>query len=393
METPDDELKRLRQRNAELEAITADAELELARAHLAAIVESSDDAMVVTDLSGIVQTWNKGAERLYGYSAAEMIGRSMSLLLPADRPDEESTILKRLSVGGHAEHFKTARMRKDGKQVEISLSISPICDRNGRVVASSHVARDIQILRALELRLLGVPKLESFRVLACGVAGDFNNLLTGILSNSSLVAEGLRESNPDRRVLGECITAAECAARLTKQLLAYGGEGRVETQAINLSVLMRQISPLIQSSISRKVHIQLELADDLPLIEADAPQLEAVVMNLVVNGAEATGEGTGMVVCKTTVQTMDNAYITALGAEGEHLSPGKYVMLEVRDCDCGMDEATLLHIPEPFFSTKSPGRGTAPRGKEPHSPFCFPPYKASSIPRRQNAWTASQRRC
>jgi PAS domain S-box-containing protein len=103
--------------------VTANTELELTRAHLSAIVESSDDAIISKNLKGIVQTWNKGAERVYGYSAAEMVGRPVSILLPPDRPDEEATILERLGKGERVDHFETARLRKDGTRIEVSLSI------------------------------------------------------------------------------------------------------------------------------------------------------------------------------------------------------------------------------------------------------------------------------
>ena len=337
--------------------ITDSAELGLARARLAAIVESSDDAIVSKDLRGTIQTWNKGAERLYGYSAVEMIGKPMSLLLPSDRPDEEAEILDRLASGNRVDHFETARMRKDGVRIEVSLSISPIYDKDGSVIAASHVARDITERRSLETQRLHAQKLESLGVLAGGVAHDFNNLLTGILGNASLVLEDLAHTNPNRRILGECVKAAERAAQLTKQLLAYAGKGRFVTEAINLSALVREISTLIQSSISRKVQIRLELAADLPPIEADAGQIQQVIMNLIINGAEAIGENIGLVVCTTALQTVDDAYLAALGPEGRHIAAGQYVTLEVHDSGCGMDEATLARIFEPFFTTKFTGRG------------------------------------
>ncbi len=332
--------------------ITAGAELELARARLAAIVESSDDAIISKDLKGIIQTWNKGAERVYGFSAVEMFGKPMSMLLPPDRPDEEAEILGRLVKGERVDHFETARMRKDGARIEVSLSISPIYDRERSVIAASHVARDITQQRSLE-----VQRLESLGVLAGGVAHDFNNLLTGIIGNASLVMEDLAPANPNRRVLGECVQAAERAAQLTRQLLAYAGKGRFVTEAINLSDLVREISVLIQSSISRKILIRLELASDLPPIKADAGQLHQVVMNLIMNGAEAIGENVGLVVCTTAIQTVDEAYIRTAGPEGRYLAPGQYVMLEVDDNGCGMDETTLPRIFEPFFTTKFTGRG------------------------------------
>jgi PAS domain S-box-containing protein len=337
--------------------ITESAELEWARARLAAIVESSDDAIISKDLKGAIQTWNKGAERVYGYSAVEMIGKPMSLLLPSDRPSEEAEILSRLAKGERVDHFETARLRKDGSRIDVSLSISPVYDKDGSVIGASHVARDITERRNLETQRLHAQKLESLGVLAGGVAHDFNNLLTGILGNASLVIEDLPPSSPNRRILGECVRAAERAAQLTRQLLAYAGKGRFVTESINLSALVREISALIQSSISRKVQIRLELAADLPLVEADAGQLQQVIMNLVINGSEAIGENAGLVVCTTASQTVDEAYIRTLGPEGRLIVPGQYVTLEVHDNGCGMDEATLARIFEPFFTTKFTGRG------------------------------------
>jgi two-component system cell cycle sensor histidine kinase/response regulator CckA len=337
--------------------ITLTRELELARTRLAAIVESSDDAIISKDLNGIVQTWNKGAERLYDYSALEMTGRSMSLLLPPDRPDEEALILKRIAKGERVDHFETTRLRKDGRQIEVSLSISPIYDKGGIVRGASHVARDITERRTLETQRLHAQKLESLGVLAGGVAHDFNNLLTGILGNASLVADSMHPSNPDRPILNECVQAAERAAQLTRQLLAYAGKGRFVVEPVSLSALVREISALIQTSISRKVQVRLELADNLPTVEADAGQLQQVVMNLIINGAEAIGQNVGLVVCSTASQMVDDAYIRTLGPEARYIAPGRYVALEVHDSGCGMDEATLARIFDPFFTTKFTGRG------------------------------------
>ena len=336
---------------------TQSTEPELARARLASIVESSDDAMVSKDLSGIVQTWNRGAERLYGYSAIEMVGRPMSLLLPPDRPDEERLILNRLAGGQRVSHFETTRLRQDGRLINVSLSISPLYDKEGIVRGASHVARDITERQVLETQRLHAQKLESLGVLAGGVAHDFNNLLTGILGNASLVADSLHPANPNHGILTECIQAAERAAKLTRQLLAYSGKGRFVVEPVNLSALVREISALIHASISRKVQVRLELVDNLPTVEADPGQIQQVVMNLLINGAEAMGDGVGMVVCSTAAQMVDEAYMRTLGAEAQYIAPGPYVALEVHDSGCGMDEATLVRIFDPFFTTKFTGRG------------------------------------
>ena len=172
--------------------------------HLAAIVESSADAIVSKTLEGTIFTWNAGAEDTYGYTAEEAIGRHMSLLLPADRPDEEAEILDRIGRGQSVEHFETVRRRKNGDLIDVSLTISPVRDQSGRVVGASHVARDITERKRLEEQLRHTQKLEGIGVLAGGVAHDFNNLLTGILGNTSLAMEDLPARRPDSGSASEC---------------------------------------------------------------------------------------------------------------------------------------------------------------------------------------------
>jgi two-component system cell cycle sensor histidine kinase/response regulator CckA len=351
------EVERLRARIREL----AESEAQRARAdttaqRLAAIVESSDDAIVSKDLDGVILTWNGGAERIYGYTADEVRGRPMSLLLPPDRPDEETLILDQIKRGERVDHSETVRVRKDGRRIDVSLSISPIRDQDGIVRGVSHVARDISERKALERQLLQTQKLESLGVLAGGVAHDFNNLLTGILGNASLVADSLPPSNPNHRILEECVKAAERAAHLTRQLLAYAGKGQFVIEAVNLSSLVKEISTLVNTSIPRKVQVRLELQPDLPAIEADTGQLQQVIMNLVINAAEAIGDNVGLVVVTTGEQEVNESYSATVWANAE-LRPGRYVTLEVHDSGSGMDEATLQRIFDPFFTTKFTGRG------------------------------------
>ncbi len=117
------------------------------QARLAAIVATSDDAIVSKDLTGIVQSWNTSAERIFGYTAAEMIGRPIATIVPPERGDEEPRILERLARGERVDHFETVRVRKDGKRIDVSVTISPIRDATGKVVGASKIARDISDIR------------------------------------------------------------------------------------------------------------------------------------------------------------------------------------------------------------------------------------------------------
>jgi PAS domain S-box-containing protein len=206
---------------------------------LAAIVESSDDAIVSKTLGGVILTWNTGAERVYGYAAAETIGRPMYMLLPDDRAGEEDEILARIARGDRVEHFETVRRTKNGEHIDVSLTISPTRDKEGRVTGASHVARNITEQKRIEEQLRHTQKLESLGVLAGGVAHDFNNLLTGILGNASLALETLSANNPARSLLRDVLSASERASLLTRLLLAYAGKGKFIVEAINLSELIR----------------------------------------------------------------------------------------------------------------------------------------------------------
>ena len=184
-------------------------------------------------------------------------------------------------------------------------------------------------------------------MLAGGVAHDFNNLLTGILGNASLAEEVLPAGHPAHSAIREVIEASERAAHLTRQMLAYAGKGRFVVERLDLSAAVREIANLVRSSIPRNVMLRLELTPELPPIEADAGQIQQLVMNLVINGAEAIGEGSaGTVLVATGVRQA-----------GPGVADGNYVFLEVRDTGCGMDETTRARIFEPFFTTKFTGRG------------------------------------
>jgi PAS domain S-box-containing protein len=338
--------------------ITQRKRLEEQLQQVAAIVESSDDAIISKTLDGIILTWNAGAERVYGYPSHEMIGKPMTLLLPDDRQDEETDVLARIRRGDSVDHFETVRRTRNGSLIDVSLTISPVRDSSGRIIGASHVARNVTERRQFEEHLRHSQKLESLGVLAGGVAHDFNNLLTGILGNASLALESVSTAHSIHGLLQDVVSASERASHLTRQLLAYAGKGRFLVEPVSLSSLVREISRLIQSSIPRNVQLRLELLDDLPLVQADASQLQQVIMNLVINGAEAIGHNdSGTVVVTTAVRNVDEHYLMSTLGAGPGLSCGVYVCLEVRDDGCGMDEATLNRIFDPFFSTKFTGRG------------------------------------
>src|SRR5262249_15979639 len=329
-------------------------EAEVAR--LATLVESSDDAIISVAPDGVIQSWNEGAAGLYGYTPEEAIGQSVSMLLPRNRVDEEDRLLQRMRQGERMEPFETVRVRKDGRQIHVSLSISPIRNAQGTIIGISKIARDVTARVELEEQLRKTQKLESLAVLAGGVAHDFNNLLVPIMGNASLVIESLQEQNAARPLLQEIIQVSQRASNLTRQLVAYTGRGKFIVEPVDLSELARETAVLLRASIARNVELQMDLAVDLPAVEADATQMQQVVMNLVINAGEAIGNENGWVRVRTGLEKINSPIAGATVVSGE-VQPGRYVWLEVRDNGCGMDEATKARIFDPFFTTKFTGRG------------------------------------
>jgi two-component system cell cycle sensor histidine kinase/response regulator CckA len=210
--------------------------------------------------------------------------------------------------------------------------------------------------QSLQAQLLQVQKLESLGLLAGGIAHDFNNILTAIMGGAATARLSLPPESPAQTDLEIVITAAQRAADLTRQMLAYSGKGHFEVRPFDVSRLVKELANLLETTISKKVQLRLELAAGLPTIEADMAQVQQIIMNLVINGAEAIGDQRGTVLVTTGTQTVDEVYAQSLFAT-DGIKTGRYVFIEVHDTGCGMDESTKAKIFDPFFTTKFTGRG------------------------------------
>ena len=328
-------------------------------AYLAAIVESSEDAIIGLSPAGIIQSWNPGAQRIFGYQAGEVIGRPLAELLPPDRGDEEAGILDQLGRDGSILQSETVCLRKDGTAVDVSITVSPIRDKTGQMIGISHVVRDITEQKKNAEQMRQTQKLESLGVLAGGIAHDFNNLLTGILGNASLALDDLTPGSPARESVEAVISASERAAQLARQMLAYSGKGHFVLERLDLSARVRDTLPLIKSSIPASVELQLDLGEGLPAVEADGAQLQQLIMNIIINGAEAIPEGRPGTVAITTrtEEVTEERSREQQAVVGSELVPGTYILFQVTDTGVGMDEETRARIFDPFFTTKFTGRG------------------------------------
>jgi|HubBroStandDraft_6_1064221.scaffolds.fasta_scaffold00583_2 two-component system cell cycle sensor histidine kinase/response regulator CckA len=453
------------------------AEAEVSQ--LALIVESSDDAIVGKSLNGKIESWNAGAEQLYGYAASEVLGRPVSILIPPEQRDELPEILERLKRDERVQHYETVRVRKDGRRINVSVSISPLKDTEGKIIGASAIARDVterkrveaqlqkseaqfrslvhdapygiyrvtldgrllhvnpalvmmlgydseeelmrlnvekdiyrdpqirqRLLkehahkddfraleaewrrkdgkfitvrmtghpvlekdnslsyfevfaediterRSLERQLLQAQKMEAIGRLAGGIAHDFNNLLSVILGHSDILEQQVGSNGRLRKSVEATRTAAERAAALTMQLLAFSRKQVIEPTVVDLNTSVTEIQKMLHRVIGEDIELAIRLQPDLGYVKADPGQLGQVLMNLAVNSRDAMPSG-GKLAIETANVELDDTYVRQhLGAR-----PGRFIMLAVSDTGIGMDSDTLSHIFEPFFTTKDPGKGT-----------------------------------
>ena len=193
-------------------------------------------------------------------------------------------------------------------------------------------------------------------MLAGGIAHDFNNILVGVLGHAELAELELPRTSKAREHLASLTKAAQRAADLTKQMLAYAGKGRFVVEPLSLNRLVVEMNRLLQASIAKNVVLKMDLADDLPLIDGAATQMRQILMNLILNGAEAIGELSGLVSVRTGVMEVTGDYLSGTYVEAD-LPEGYYVYLEVSDTGDGMDPETVQKVFDPFFTTKFTGRG------------------------------------
>lgn len=323
------------------------------RLRLASLVEGSDDAIVSATLEGSILAWNPGAERLYGYPAHEIIGRDVSILIPAERESDRRRMLERVRSGARIPAFDATHRRRDGSPVTVSLSLSPVKDRHGRVVAVAGIAHDVTQTRRLEAELRQLAKMEAVGRLAGGLAHDFNNMLTVIDGYSQLVLMKLPADSPMRGLIEEIHKAGERAADLTRQLMVFSRKTMVDPRVLNLSDIVRSNTEMLSRVVGDDISLVTSLEPTLAHVMADRSQLEQALVNLVLNARDAMPAGGRLLISTANVR-----FDTPQSGSPREVPAGQYVELGVSDTGVGMDEATRGRLFEPFFTTKGSGRGT-----------------------------------
>ncbi len=342
------------------------AALQASEARFRSLVDNSPDFITRVDRDLRHDFVNKTAEREAGLDPGEVLGKRADEM--GFDPELASLFLARQQ-----------QVRDSGESIEYEYAIHslasphtlsyrrarlvPEFDESGNVHHILSIVTDITAQRQaeearkrLDQQMQQAQKLESLGVLAGGIAHDFNNLLVAILGNAGLALMELNPESPARQTVQDIELAAQRAAELTRQMLAYSGKGKFVIEPLNLSRVVEEMAHLLEVSVSKWATLRFRFPDTLPTVEGDATQIRQVIMNLILNASDALGEKPGLISVSTGVMHADAEYLSGPYIEAG-LPEGEYVYLEVADTGAGMDEGTRARIFDPFFSTKFAGRG------------------------------------
>lgn len=322
----------------------------------------TDYAIYMLDLEGRVSSWNEGARRIKGYEPEDIIGEHFSrFYTPEDR--ERGEPARALETARSEGRFRAEgwRLRKDGRRFRASVVLDAIHDDAGRPIGFAKITRDIterenaqKELETAREALFHSQKMEAIGQLTGGVAHDFNNLLMAVSSSLDLLGRRMPNDPQLRRLLDNAIEGAQRGATLTQRMLAFARRQQLTVHSIDLTRLLAGMNDLVQRSIGPEWPISTIFPLKLPLVRADANQLEMALLNLIVNARDATPHGGPILISATCEELCSDEVAGAPPC----LSPGDYVRLVVKDRGEGMDAETLRRATEPFFTTKGVGKGT-----------------------------------
>ena len=334
----------------------ADQEIQLSERRFRLLADSAP-AMICSDNAAQQREFcNAGWLQFTGRTLEQESGEGWKEgIHPEDRARREE-VFARAYEAREAYSIEFRLRRQDGTYAWVLGRAAPRFGVSAEFQGYLACYIDVDDQRRTQERLRQSAKLESLGVLAGGIAHDFNNILVAIMGNASLLEESFPAGDANRELLSNIVKASERAAMLTRQMLAYSGKGRFVVEPLDLSEQVRQIVELLRASIPKHVSVQLELADGLPLVEADGTQMQQLVMNLVINGAEAIASGPGTVVVRTGMARVGPEDI-GQWVWTDDVKPGEYVVLSVQDNGSGMDAGTQARVFDPFFTTKFTGRG------------------------------------
>jgi len=322
-----------------------------------AIVESSLDGIITIDKNGIVVSFNRAAEHLFGYTSDEVIGENVAMLMPAPyRESHDGYIANYLRTNKPkiiGKGREVQAMRKDGSTFPFFLSVSREV-RVGERCFFIGLIRDLTHEKQVEAQLRQAQKMESMGTLAGGIAHDFNNILGGVIAYAELMLEDAEKGSYLEDDLIEMLNGCNRARDLVQQILTFSRQDKPKREPLYLNPIIKESLKLMRASIPSTIEIRRNIDNNLPPVVADVTQIHQVMMNLCANAHYAMREEGGILEVRLEE--------TEIEGGPEHVSlglpSGRYVVLTVSDTGIGMDEETRTRIFEPFFTTKSVGEGT-----------------------------------
>jgi two-component system cell cycle sensor histidine kinase/response regulator CckA len=310
-------------------------------------------AVVEWDTQLRITEWSSSAERVFGYSRHEALGRDASFLVPPALREHVDRMGQEILGQKGGTRSANDNLTKDGRTISCEWYNTPLVDESGNVLGVASLVQDVTERVALEERLRQSQKMEAVGRLAGGVAHDFNNLLTVIMGYSQILTDGLPGASRLKDATTQIRSAADRAAGITRQLLAFSRKQVLSPRVIDLNDVMLNLDTMLRRLIGEDVEVLTVPGRDLGTVKADPGQIEQVIMNLALNARDAMPNG-GKLTLETENMDLDDSY----AREHEPLQPGRYVMLAVSDTGTGMSSDTQAHIFEPFFTTKEVGKGT-----------------------------------
>lgn len=334
-----------------------EAELRKSQEQFRLLVQGvTDYAIYLLTPQGNVSSWNSGAERIKGYKPEEIIGRHFSSFYTEEDRQAGLPAIALESALKHGRFEKEGiRVRKDGSTFLANVVIDVIRDSEGTLIGFAKVTRDItekkkaeEELERTREALIQAQKMEAIGHLTGGVAHDFNNLLMAIQGSLELLRRRMPADLQLSQFLDNALQGAQRGAALTQRMLAFARRQELNLKSFDLVELIRNMTNLLQSSLGPSVQIETHFPLNLPRIFADANQLELAVLNLAMNARDAMPKGGSI-----DISASDRQVTNEVG-----IKSGRYICLSVTDTGTGMDEKTLLHAIEPFYTTKGVGKGT-----------------------------------
>ncbi len=309
--------------------------------------------VLVRDLENRIILWTRGAQRLYGFSKEEALGRNSHELLQTEFPTPMGQIMKQFHGEGSWEGELRHRTR-DARTVFVASQWVLHFDANGRPACILEINSDLTELKRAQTSQMRSRKLESLGTLAGGVAHDFNNILSAINGNARMASDDLPPHHPIRKYLAEISKAGARAADLVRQILAFSRPQETKSEPTSIQPVVQEALTLVRATLPASIHIDFKSSPELPRVAIDPSQLHQIIVNLATNASHAIGDRSGNITVRLAgrVITSDDC----VGTPGLHA--GHYVCLTISDDGCGMDRATLDRIFDPFFTTKPVGQGT-----------------------------------